>query len=187
MKNTLLLSCAIALAGLSGTAFAQDGAAGYIRGEIGRSDIDLDVDGLGSASESDTSATFGGGYWFNEYVAVEGHVGTLYNTEVDQDLDLDLITVGVGVAVKKSFGGAHTGFFVGGRVGVARLTAQVREDEFDVIDDESSTKPYFGVSAGYDFSERWGLSLNWDRRQADFDGGVEVDVDTIALGGEFRF
>jgi hypothetical protein len=71
---------------------------------------------------------------------------------------------------------------------VARLTAQLREDDddFGVIDDESDIKPYFGVSAGYDFSERFGISLNWDRRQADFDG-VDVDVDTIAVGGEFRF
>ncbi|WP_149193062.1 outer membrane beta-barrel protein [Luteimonas suaedae] len=186
MKNTLMLACTLALATLSGTAFAQDAAGGFIRGEIGRSDIDLDVDGFGSASEEDTSAVFGGGYWFNEYVAVEGHIGTLYNTHVDDDVELDLITFGVGVALKKSFGGAHTGFFVGGRAGVARLTAQVREDDFDVIDDESDIKPYFGVSAGYDFSQRFGLSLNWDRRQADFDG-VEVDVDTIAVGGEFRF
>lgn len=189
MKNTLMLACTLGLATLSGTAFAQDAAGGFIRGEIGRSDIDIDVDGLGSDSEEDTSATFGGGYWFNEYVAVEGHVGSLYNTEVADDVDLDLITIGVGVALKKSFGGGHTGFFVGGRAGVARLTAQLREDDddFDVIDDESDIKPYFGVSAGYDFSERWGLSLNWDRRQADFDGGVDVDVDTIAVGGEFRF
>lgn len=190
MKNTLTLTCALALATLSGTAFAQDAAGGFIRGEIGRSDIELDVDGFGSDSEEDdTSAVFGGGYWFNEYVAVEGHIGSLYNTEVADDLDLDLITLGVGVALKKNFGGPHTGFFVGGRVGMARLTAQVREDDddFDVVDDESSTKPYFGVSTGYDFSERFGISLNWDRRQADFDGGVDIDVDTIAVGGEFRF
>lgn len=187
MKNTLMLACTLALATLSGTAFAQDAAGGFIRGEIGRSDIELDVDGLGSGSEEDTSAVFGGGYWFNEYVAVEGHIGSLYNTEISDDLDLDLITLGVGVALKKSFGGAHTGFFVGGRAGMARLTLQVREDDFDVVDDESSIKPYFGVSAGYDFSERFGISLNWDRRQADFDGGVDVDVDTIAVGGEFRF
>ena len=73
-----------------------------------------------------------------------------------------------------------------GRAGIARITAQLREDDFDVIDDEHSTKPYFGVSVGYDFNRRFGLSLNLDRRQADFDG-VDVDVDTIAVGGEFRF
>lgn len=40
-------------------------------------------------------------------------------------------------------------------------------------------------SAGY-FNPCFGLSLNWDRRQAEA-GGLEADIDTIALGGEFRF
>jgi hypothetical protein len=39
---------------------------------------------------------------------------------------------------------------------------------------------------GYDFTPRWGMSLNYDRRKADF-SGVDVDVDTISVGGEFRF
>ena len=186
MKNILTLAVSLAIASLSGTALAQDAAGGYIRGEIGRSDIDLEIGGVDAGSEDDTSAVFSGGYWFNEFVAVEGHVGSLYNTELEDDIDLDLVSMGVGVAIKKSFGGPHTGFFVGGRAGVARLTAQVREDEFDVIDDESDIKPYFGVSAGYDFSPRFGLSLNWDRRQADIEG-VDLDVDTIAVGGEYRF
>src|SRR5690606_3055833 len=50
----------------------------------------------------------------------------------------------------------------------------------------SSAKPYFGVNAGYDFSERFGLSLNYDRLQADGDG-LEVDVDLLTLGAELRF
>lgn len=183
MKKTLILSSALALAALAPAAMAAnaDGSAGYIRAEIGESDIDT-----GLSSESDTSATFGGGYWFNPNFAVEGHVGTLYNEYLGNDQDLDLVSFGAGVAAKKNFGPAHTGFFIGGRVGVARLTAQVREDDFDVIDDEHSTKPYFGVSAGYDFNRNFGVSLNFDRRQADF-GGVDIDVDTIALGGEYRF
>lgn len=189
MKKTLILSSALALAlaMLAPAAMAAnaDGSAGYIRAEIGESDIDVDAGGV-SASESDTSATFGGGYWFNPNFAVEGHIGTLYNEYLGYDQDLDLVSFGVGVAAKKNFGPAHTGFFIGGRVGIARLTAQVREDDFDVIDDEHSTKPYFGVSAGYDFNPNFGLSLNLDRRQADFDG-VDIDVDTIAIGGEYRF
>jgi opacity protein-like surface antigen len=69
---------------------------------------------------------------------------------------------------------------------VSRVTVQVREDDFDVIDDESSTKPFYGAGVGYDFNENWGLSLNYDRRQADIEG-VEIDVDTISVGGEWRF
>jgi hypothetical protein len=187
MKKHLILSSALALAVLAPTAMAADGSGGFIRGEIGRSDVELEVDGF-SESDKDTSATFGGGYWFTPNFAVEGHLGTLYTKDIGNDTDVDLVTFGVGLAAKKNFGAAaHTGFFIGARAGVARLTAQVREDTFDVVDDEHATKPYFGVSAGYDFNPRFGLSLNWDRRQADFDGGFDVDVDTIAVGGEFRF
>lgn len=184
MKKHLILASALALVVLAPAAMAADGTGGFLRAEIGRSDVD--VDGVGS--EKDTSATFGGGYWFHQNFAVEGHIGTLFTEDVGYDNDLDLVSVGIGLAAKRNFGtAAHTGFFIGGRVGIARLTAQLREDTFDVVEDEHSTKPYFGVSAGYDFSPRFGMSLNWDRRQADFDGGVDVDVDTIALGGEFRF
>ncbi|MGQ4583883.1 outer membrane beta-barrel protein [Lysobacter sp. F60174L2] len=184
MKNTLILSSALALAVLAPSAMAANGT-GYIRAEVGQSDVEMSFAGF-SDSEKDTSATFGGGYWFNQNFAVEGHIGTLYTEYLGDDVDLDLVSFGAGVAAKKNFGPGNTGFFVGGRAGIARITAQLREDDFDVIDDEHSTKPYFGVSVGYDFNRRFGLSLNLDRRQADFEG-VDVDVDTIAVGGEFRF
>ncbi|MBB1472445.1 MULTISPECIES: outer membrane beta-barrel protein [unclassified Luteimonas] len=185
MKKHLILASALALAVISPAAMAVDGGAGFVRAEVGQSDVQLDYAGF-SESETDTSATFGGGYWFNRYFAVEGHIGTLYTEYLGYDTDLDLVSMGVGVAVKRNFGADGHGFFVGGRTGVARLTAQVREDDWDVVDDAHSTKAYFGASVGYDFNRRWGVSLNWDRRQADFEG-VDVDVDTIAIGGEFRF
>jgi hypothetical protein len=185
MQKMLILAGALALATLSSTAAAH-GAAGYIRGEIGTSDVELNVAGL-SDSDSDTSASFGGGYWFNSNFAIEGHLATLYTEEVGDDAELDLVSIGLGLAAKKNFGADGNGFFVGGRVGVARLTGQTRVDTFDVEDQEHATGAYFGAGVGYDFSDRFGLSLNWDRRQADFDNDVEVDVDTIALGGEFRF
>ena len=184
MKKTLALAGALALAVLSPTALAAGGQ-GYLRAELGSSDTEISFDGF-SESEDDTSFVFGGGYWFNANFAVEGHVGTLYNKVIGFDQELDLVTLGAGVAAKKNFGPNDTGFFIGGRAGIARLTAQVREDEFDVVEDEHSTKPYFGVNAGYDFNEAWGMSLNYDWRQADFDG-VDVDVDTISVGGEWRF
>jgi len=182
MKKTLILSCALVLAGVSTSAMAGQG---FVRGEIGQSDTEVSFDGF-SASDKDTSAIVSGGYWFNPNFAVEGHVGSLYNTSLGNDQELDLITAGVALVGKKNLGANNTGFFVSGRLGVARITAQVREDDFDVVDDESSTKPFYGVGIGYDFNGNWGLSLNYDRRKADFDG-VDVDVDTVAIGGEWRF
>ena len=184
MKKTLILSCALALASLSTSAMAAGGQ-GFLRAELGQSDTEVSFDGF-SDSDKDTSAVFAGGYWFNANFAVEGHVGSLYNTSLGNDQELDLVTLGVGVVGKKNFGANNSGFFISGRAGVARITAQVREDDFDVVDDESSTKPFYGVGIGYDFNESWGLGLNYDRRSADFDG-VDVDVDTISVGGEWRF
>jgi len=188
MNRKTLLAAVIAFSA-SATAFAPayaaDGRGGYIRAEVGQSDIDLDYAGL-SASEDDTSFVFSGGYRFNRNFAIEGHVGNLYTAYLGDDLDLDLVSIGVGVAAKHNFGPDGTGFFVGGRAGVARITAQLREDDWDVVDDEHSHKPYVGASVGYDFNERFGLSLNWDRRQADFEG-IDLDIDTLAIGGELRF
>ena len=184
MKKTLILSCALALAGLSTSAMAAGGQ-GFLRAEVGQSDTEISFGGA-SDSDKDTSAIIAGGYWFTPNFAVEGHIGSLYNTSLGNDQELDLITMGVALVGKKNFGANNTGFFVSGRAGVARLTVQVREDDFDVIDDESSTKPFYGVGIGYDFNENWGLSLNYDRRKADIDG-VDIDTDTIAVGGEWRF
>ena len=161
------------------------GRGAYLRAEIGKADHKISSRGLRS-EDADTSAVFGGGYRFNAHWGLEGHIGRLYNTHLNQDLDLDVTTVGAGLTFKQNFGAAHEGFFVGGRVGVARTAVQVRDDRFNIRDDVSSTKPYYGVSVGYDLTRRWGLSLSWDRRHAELPGG-DLDVDTFALGGEFRF
>lgn len=184
MKKTLMLSCALALASLSSTAMAAGGQ-GFLRAEVGNSETEISFAGE-SDSDSDTSAVFAGGYWFHDNFAVEGHVGAFYNQDLGNDQELDVVALGLGLVGKKNFGANNSGFFVSGRAGVSRVTVQVREDDFDVIDDESSTKPFYGVGVGYDFNENWGLSLNYDRRQADIEG-VEIDVDTVSVGGEWRF
>lgn len=44
----------------------------------------------------------------------------------------------------------------------------------------------FGVGAGYDFNEKFGISANYDRLKGAGDG-FEVDADTLTLGFEARF
>lgn len=182
MQKTLILSVALVLAGLSNVALAADGAAGFIRADIGQSDID--VDGVGD--ESDTSTSFGGGYWFNRNFAIEGRIGVLANEQLADDIDVDLVHWDLGAVAKKNFGADGNGFYINGRAGFSRLTVQVREDDFDVIDDESDIKPYVGVGIGYDFNDNWGLGLGYDVRRADIDG-ADIDVDTLSVGGEWRF
>ncbi|WDI94804.1 MULTISPECIES: outer membrane beta-barrel protein [Xanthomonas] len=182
MNKILTLAAAVALSTVSMQAVAGQA---FVRGEVGSSDTEVRVDGFRD-SETDTAASIGGGYWFTPNIGVEGHIGSLYNQDLGNDTDFDLVALGAGVVAKKNFGADNTGFFIGARVGIARMTAQVREDDFDVVDDESSTKAYYGANLGYDFNSRWGLSVNYTRYQGEF-SGIDVDVDTISLGGEFRF
>ena len=185
MKKIVILSCALALAGLSTSAMAAEGQ-GFIRGELGNTHLDVDFSGPGSTSDNDTAAVFAGGYWFNPNFAVEGRVGSLYNTDLGNNQEADLVVLGAGVVGKQNFGANNTGFFITGHAGIARMTAQVREDTFDVVDDEHSTKLYYGVGVGYDFSNRWGMGLNYDRYTGSF-SDADVDVDAFTVSGEWRF
>lgn len=186
MKKNLILAAGLALAALSAPAFA-DGA-GFVRVEAGRSDVDFRIDG-GSASDKDTTWGVRGGYWFNPNFAVEGFYSQVYSTSIDDGFDtyqVKLHGVGVGVVGKKNFGGAHTGFFIAGRAGIARGVITAELDGSVEEAEASSAKPYFGVGAGYDFNEKIGLSVNYDQLKGDGDG-LDVTAKTLTLGLEARF
>lgn len=186
MTNKLALVVGLALASIAAPAFAGDG---FIRVEAGRSDVEIDIEDFASGSDTDTSYGVRGGYWFMPNLAVEAFYSQLYSTSFNDGFDTyraKLHAVGVGLAAKKNYDAEHQGFFISGRAGIARgvITAEL---DGSVEDSEaSSAKPYFGVGAGYDFSERFGLSVNYDRLQGDGDG-IEVDVDNVTLGLEMRF
>jgi hypothetical protein len=173
MKKILILSCALALAGLSTSAMAAGGQ-GFARVEVGNTDVDVDVSGLGSGSDSDTSYSLRGGYYFTDNFAVEGSYNNLY----DQDGG-ELSSFGVGVVGKKNFGANNSGFFIDGRLGFERVKG-------DLDGSDTSNEAYYGVGAGYDFSEQLGLSLNYTFHKADLEG-LSVDADTVSVAGEFRF
>jgi hypothetical protein len=99
----------------------------------------------------------------------------LYNED-----DVDLTGFGAGIVGKKNFGAENEGFFIDGRIGVARLTADV------VGDEATSTKPYFGVGVGYDFSDKVGAGIRYTRYTGDFEG-ADVDADTLTAALEIRF
>ncbi|QSX79561.1 porin family protein [Agrilutibacter solisilvae] len=187
MNKHIVLAVSLALAGLSAPAFA-DGS-GFIRVEGGRSDLDFQVDGFGDASDNDTTWGFRGGYWFNANFAVEGFYNQVYSATYNDGFDdyrIKLHGVGIGVAAKKNFGGDHKGFFIGGRAGFARGVATAEYDGSVEEAEASSAKPYIGVGAGYDFNEKFGLSLNYDRFKSSGDG-LDVTAKTLTLGAELRF
>jgi hypothetical protein len=183
MKKTLILACALALAGVSNVALATEAGTGFVRAEVGNTDVDFDIDGFGSASDNDTSYSVRGGYYFNPNFAVEAHYSNLYD-QSESGSSIKLSSFGVGVVGKKNLGANDSGFFFSGRAGVENVKGEV-DDGFDSASD-NSTNLYYGVGAGYDFNEMFGLSLNYDFRQADFEG-IDADAGTISVGGEVRF
>ena len=170
MKKTIL-AAALVLAGLSTNAMAAELNGGFIRGEIGRSNVDVE----GFDTDDDTSLLLGGGYYFNKNFAVEGFWTNLYD-----DNDASLHGLGLGLVGKTNFANDNTGFYLTGRLGVVRARGEIDGD------DATSTKPYFGVGAGYDFNENVGLGINYTRFNNDFEG-LDVDANTLAAAIEFRF
>ena len=185
MKNVLMLAGALALAGMSNAAVAGQG---FVRGEIGQSDVKLKVDGLGSESDKDTSYSLRGGYWFNSNFAVEGHYSRFYDKSLYNDgtdfVDAKLSAFGVGVVAKEHAAKAEDGFFVQLRAGISRGKLSV--DSSLGNGSETSTKPYYGIGAGYDFSRTFGVSLNYDHDQGSGDG-IGITANTLSLGLEARF
>ena len=177
MKKTLILSCALALAGLSNVAMAATSSDGtvFVRAELGHTAIDVDMIG----DDSDTTTVLRGGYYFTPNFAVEAFAGNVFDGNVF-GYDAEFNGYGIGGIAKKNFGADNTGFFIDGRAGVMRAHAELGGAKDD------TTEPYIGVGAGYDFSKNFGLSVNYDVIQSEFDG-LDVDVETLTLGAEYRF
>jgi hypothetical protein len=190
MKKGMLLLSGLMLA-MAATPVMATG--GFIRGEIGRSDVSFDIDDFGNESDNDTSYSFRGGYFFNNNFAVEGFYSSFYDksVEIDDgaggtfDANGQLTGWGLGVVGKTDFDNDQTGFFLMGRAGFMRGDLDVSATGLG-SGSESSTKPYFGVGLGYDFSPKWGMSLNWDQQKGSGDG-VDITARTLAVGIEARF
>jgi hypothetical protein len=190
MKKEMMLLTGLALAFAATPALATGG---FVRGEIGKSNVNVDVSGLGDDSDDDTSYSIRGGYFFNNNFAVEGFYSNFYDKSVEFDdgnggtVDVNgkLSGFGVGVVGKTDIGNDQTGFYVMGRAGIMHGKIDVSATGLG-SESDSSNKPYFGVGVGYDFSPQWGMSLNWDQHKGS-GGDVDVTARTLALGVEARF
>jgi hypothetical protein len=169
VKKLILVSC-LALAGFSMSASAAELTGGYIRGDIGNSDVDFD-----GTSDDDNTWGIGGGWWFNPNFAVEGSWNSLYDSN-----GAELSGFGLGLVGKTTVRDGK-GFFANGRVGMFRAKGEV-----DGFGSDTSTNLYFGAGVGYDFNANVGVALNYTRYNTDFDG-ADVDASTIAGALEVRF
>ena len=180
MKQILLLSAALAASSLAAPAFAGEGSTGFYRLEAGNTNLDVD-----GTDDDDFGYSLRGGYFFNANFGVEGFYTDL-GRQSDDFASVEAHAFGVGVIGKKNFGGeAHKGFFVTGRAGISRIDLTVDFDGFGQVDD-GDNQPYYGIGAGYDFSDKIGVSLNVDRFQSDlFDEDFTFTTTTAAF--EYRF
>ncbi len=186
MKKILALGCVLALSALSTSALAGNA---FVRGELGQSDVNAKIDGTSnSGSDKDNAFSLRGGYWFNSNFAVEGHYSKFYDETVYDDgtnhASAKLSAIGLGVVVKEHATPTDLGFFVQLRGGLARGKLSV--DSNLGSGSETSTKPYYGIGAGYDFSKQYGVSLNYDHNQGS-GGGLRLRANTLSLGFEARF
>ena len=168
MNKSVLLASLLALAGLSSAASAAD-TNWCVRGNLGSGRVA--VSGLGH--DDATGGAVGVGYYFNPNFAVEGHY-----TNFGDHHSVNVDAWGLGVVAKTNFNSPpQTGFFIDGRIGVDRLKASFGGGS------ASTTKGYFGVGAGYDFTSTYGMSLNYLYN----DGGSGVKAELFSVGFEARF
>lgn len=201
MKNKILLAGLICASLMSPVAFSQELRGGFVRGDIGRSEVNVD------GTEKDTSYGLRGGYFFTPNFGIEAGYNSLFNktwtdtfmvgdSPVSVQTNTKFSGITLGVVGKYNFGGTpHEGFYLGGRAGLMRGKSEGKVSvpavgsslAYTQTYSDSSNSPYIGVSAGYDFTQNLGLSLNFDRYRGDASDGDHFNLNTTGLGLEYRF
>lgn len=156
---------------VSGGAFAS----GYMTGNIGKTDID--VDGFDDA----TTFSFGGGYQFNENFALEGRYIDFGDAEDDVDPVWTLEADGFDFSAVALIP-ANEVFTLYGRIGVLSWDFSASEAGFGEFYSESGEDLSVGI--GFAFSQGDQLSLTLEYQEFEID---DEDVSTYMLGGRFYF
>jgi OOP family OmpA-OmpF porin/outer membrane immunogenic protein len=194
MKNTLI-AIALATAGLAAiplTSKAADNNGGFfINGNVGDSNVSK-----GLYDDDDTGFGANVGYrWAvapNVLLGVEGGYTDLGSISPKNQYR------GLGVPDAEISGwnlGANGHFnltpnwYVSGRAGFFR--ADVKGGYFDpngavVRVDDTANKWYAGAGFGYDFSNNFGIGLNYDYYKAD-KSNLDLNADMISVSAEYRF
>lgn len=189
MKKLSVLALA-ALAAVSAPSFAAEGAGAFVRAEAGYSRATTKVV-INSSHENDYDNAYGirGGYYFNQYFGAELGYTNYYNDNNRDTGDISAKGYSLGLFGKTHFSDKNTGFYVDGRIGLARTSIDADLPSPALPRTETvRTRAYAGAGVGYDFNEHFGLDLNYlyhDRVLAQ--PGNELKFDTLTLGAEYRF
>ena len=187
------LAVVIALT-LATAAQAREGL--YVRGEVGRSDVD-------ERNIKDSSSLIGVdiGWRFTENFGAElgfRDLGSFAGTvTVPTELNADALTVAL--SGRSNFHpDAAQGFYLEGRFGLANFDVKGKQI-FGTASrpfTASGSRPFFSVGAGYDMTEDFSMAVNYSRYQAEqiFTSSVtaasqtlDVDFPALSIVAEFRF
>ena len=181
----ILLGTLIAVAGISGAAFAEDsGAYAGLNLGIGKPDINT------PNGEDKQSSAVGGvvlGYKFNSYLAVEGQytgIGKVTDN-VSGSAKGDAASLAVlGILP------VNENFNLYGKLGVAATKTTV-SSSLSPMSDATRTGVTYGLGAEYNFNHNVGMRLGWDHYNAAIDdvGNHEknVNANVATVGGIYHF
>jgi OOP family OmpA-OmpF porin len=170
-----LIYAAVAAALLSAApAMAADGGGFYVGGAIGQFSVDE-----GSFDESDTGYKLVGGWMFNQYVG--GEVEYIDGGTVE-DNNFGIDSTGINAALKGNWPVTEQ-INLYGKVGYFFWDADI-----DLTGDsgqeanESGSDLSWGIGAGYDFTDNFGVFGEWEWFQIE-----EADAEFMSLGVVWKF
>jgi long-subunit fatty acid transport protein len=79
-------------------------------------------------------------------------------------------------------------WYISGRTGLikADIKGNFLDSGYSYRVNDHSTKGYAGVGVGYDFSDKFGIGLNYDRYKAG-NYGLDLETGVASVSGEVRF
>ncbi len=195
MKKLLLILTALALTGLSGSAFAQANEGWYAGVSVGSSEVDDFCTGVPTAFPCDDSDTgfklFGGKQssknWGSEFGFVDlGEAtlsdpsGIIFGIPGTAKLEADgFFLAGTGTVPL----GQNEKFALFGKLGAMRWDATLSVTAVGSASDDG-VSPMFGIGLKYDFTERFGIRGEWESflDVGDAAPALEFDIDLITIG-----
>ena len=195
MKNTLfaIALATASLATLPAVSHAADGNNGgfFVNGNVGRSSLDK-----GLYDDNDTAYGVNLGYrWALSpgfALGVEGGYAKLGDFGAKSRYN----GLGLGSASVKGWtAGVNSRFniapqwYLSGRVGLFRADTNgyySKDGATAYYVDDTSTKWYAGVGAGYDFSNNLSLGVNYDYYKTS-KNGLNLDPNVFSVSAEYRF
>lgn len=175
----------ILLGGAVAMVVASQAMADGMYGGVGLGSTDYDVPGLGSGTGFQVKL----GYQMNDNFAVEGgylDAGDVSITDDGDRYSIEGSAMQLGLRASTPINDSYFGYF---KLGLARGELEGCESGFG-CESETSNELYYGVGAGWNFSDSGRVTLDYQVIPAevgDEEDSVDLDFSTLSIGVEFKF